>query len=50
MDDVGWLLLIVAAAVLVIELGRRWYRRRLAAKLADKMLEEVVRGKDAFRR
>lgn len=50
MEDTGWPLLIVAAAVLVIGLGRRWYRRRVAAKLADKMLADVVKGKDAFRR
>ncbi len=50
MGDAGWALLIVAAGALVVELGRRWYRRRMAARLADKMLSDVVKGKDAFRR
>jgi hypothetical protein len=50
MGDVGWALLIVAAGGFVVELGRRWYRRTVAARLADKMLSDVVKGKDAFRR
>ncbi len=50
MDEIGWPLLIVFVSVVVIELGRRWYRRRVAAKLADKMLEDIIKGKDAFRR
>lgn len=50
MDDFGWPLLIIAGGLLVMELGRRWYRRRMAAKLADQLLEEVIKGKDAFRR
>jgi hypothetical protein len=28
----------------------QWYRRWKAGKLADKMLKDVIRGKDAFRR
>ncbi len=43
-------MLFVAVAVFVIDLGRRWYRRRVAARLADKMLADVIKGKDAFRR
>ena len=50
MGDLGWSLLIVAAGVFVIDLVRRWYRRRVAARLADKMLTEVLKSKDAFRR
>ncbi len=50
MEDSGWALLIIVAGVLAIELGRRWYRRRVAGKLADKLLSDVVKGKDAFRR
>ncbi|MDP3089938.1 MAG: hypothetical protein Q8N04_04630 [Nitrospira sp.] len=42
----------VAAATAMVGIGlvRRWYRRRIAAKLADQMLSEVIKGKDAFRR
>ncbi len=43
-------LVIVVTGALVIVLGRRWYRRRLAAKLADQMLEDVLKDKDMFRR
>ncbi|WP_455371448.1 hypothetical protein [Petrachloros mirabilis] len=42
--------MIVAVAVFLIDLGRRWYRRRVAARLADKMLADVLKAKDAFRR
>jgi NADH:ubiquinone oxidoreductase subunit K len=50
MEESG-LALIAAAAVMVgMGLVRRWYRRRVAAKLADQMLSEVIKGKDAFRR
>jgi hypothetical protein len=50
MEDFGWPLLIIAGGLLAVELGRRWYRRRIAARLADRLLEEVVKGKDMFRR
>jgi hypothetical protein len=50
MGDAGWALLIVAVGALMAELGRRWYKRRVAARLADKMLSDVLKGKDAFRR
>jgi hypothetical protein len=50
MGDTGWTLLIVAVGVFVIELLRRWYRRRVAARLADQMLSDVLKAKDAFRR
>jgi hypothetical protein len=50
MEDTGWALLIVGAGAFLLELGRRWYRRRIAARLADKLLGDVVKGKDAFRR
>lgn len=50
MEELGWPLLLGSGAVLMIGLARRWYRRRTAARQADKMLEEIVRGKDAFRR
>lgn len=49
MDDLGALLMIlgVLAAGMV---ARQWYRRRVAAKLADRLLADVVRDKDSFRR
>ena len=50
MDDSGWALVIVAVGVLVIELGRRWYRRRVAGKLADQLLSDAIKRKDAARR
>jgi hypothetical protein len=50
MGDTGWLLLVLAIAVVLIEVGRRWYRRRIAARLADKMLADVLKAKDGFRR
>lgn len=50
MEEVGWALVSAAAGMVVIGLVRRWYRRRVAGKLADKMLSEVIKGKDAFRR
>jgi len=50
MDDTEWALVLIAAGAVVVELGRRWYRRWVAARLADKLLRDVVKGKDAFRR
>ena len=50
MEESGWALVFVAVAVIVIGLLRRWYRRRVAGKLADQMLSDVIKGKDAFRR
>ncbi len=50
MDDSAWALGFAAVGAVVFGLVRFWYRRRVAAKLADQMLSEVVRGKDAFRR
>lgn len=50
MEESGLALVAAAAAMVVIGLVRRWYRRRIAAKLADQMLSDVIKGKDAFRR
>jgi hypothetical protein len=49
MEDIGWFLLFVVgiAAAMV---ARHWYRRWVAAKLADRILAEVLRDKDSFRR
>ncbi|WP_238590495.1 hypothetical protein [Nitrospira moscoviensis] len=50
MDDLGWLLLVIGLGWLAAESARRWYRRRVASRLADRLLEDVVKGKDMFRR
>ena len=50
MGDLEWLALILLLGILLFPFGRRWYRQRRAAKSADRLLAEVVRGKDAFRR
>jgi hypothetical protein len=49
MSDVEWLAVIMSGSLL-IALGWRWYRQRRAAKSADKLLADVLKGKDAFRR
>jgi len=50
MEESGWALVAAVIGMIVIGLVRRWYRRRVAAKLADQMLSDVIKGKDAFRR
>jgi hypothetical protein len=42
--------LLVGTVFLVVFALRDWLRRRRAARLADQLLDEVVKGKDAFRR
>lgn len=49
MDDLEKFLLILGGLVLGV-MARRWYRRRVAAKLADQLLADVVKSKDSFRR
>ncbi len=48
-DGVLIVLAVLGSGVLFV-VGRLWYRRRVAAKLADDLLRDVVKGKDAFRR
>lgn len=50
MNDELWVGLTIGLLILVFLVGRQWYRRRRAGKLADDLLREVVKGKDAFRR
>ncbi len=50
MSDSAWMVLVVVTGGVLAMLGRQWYRRRVAAKLADKLLADVVKGKDGFRR
>jgi hypothetical protein len=49
MPDTSTIVMLVCGAVVVLVL-RVWWRRRHAGKLADQLLDEVLRGKDAFRR
>jgi hypothetical protein len=50
MDNVTTGLLLTLGTIVMYVLISRWWRYRRAAKLADKLLAEVIRGKDAFRR
>lgn len=51
MSELDWIgLLLVVGGLGVFVMGSRWYRRRRTARAADQLLEEIVRGKDAFRR
>ncbi|MBI5854803.1 MAG: hypothetical protein HZB35_06155 [Nitrospirae bacterium] len=49
MKNVVWMGAGLGGLLLVV-LGRWIWRRRRAAKLADALLAEIVKGKDAFRR
>lgn len=50
MSDVGFALILSIGTVIVYMIVLRWWRYRRAAKLADSLLEEVIKGKDSFRR
>lgn len=50
MDGITTGLLLTLVTVVLYAIISRWWRYRRAAKLADKLLAEVIRGKDAFRR
>jgi hypothetical protein len=50
MDDMGWTILILIGGVVLWVMIYHRYRRWKAGKLADRMLEDVVKGKDAYRR
>lgn len=49
MDNTVLVVLAFGAGCLVL-LARHLWRRRRAARLADQLLDDVVKGKDAFRR
>lgn len=40
----------MVAAAVVVMIGRVFYRKWRAGRLADDLLKDVVKGKDAFRR
>lgn len=50
MDDMGLAMLILVGGVALWLVIHQQYRRWKAGKLADKILEDVIKGKDAFRR
>ena len=50
MDSVTTGLLLILGTIVIYAMTIRWWRYRRAAKLADKLLAEVIKGKDAFRR
>lgn len=50
MNDGEWLAFILVFCGLLVVLGRQWYRQHYAAKSADKLLADVLKAKDAFRR
>ena len=50
MIDVYLLIAIFLGVSIAYTVGMRWWRNREAAKKADDLLAEIVKGKDAFRR
>jgi hypothetical protein len=50
MDSLTTGLILTLCTILVYTIIQKWWRRRQAAKLADKLLADVIKSKDAFRR
>jgi hypothetical protein len=50
MDDTVWMILAGIGGVVLWMVIHHRYRRWKTGKLADKMLDDVIKGKDAFRR
>lgn len=50
MDSLTTGLILTLSTILVLAIAQKWWRHRQAAKLADKLLADVIKGKDAFRR
>ena len=50
MGELEWQVSIALMVGLVLTIGYRLYRKRAEARRADKLLAEVVKGMDAFRR
>ncbi|NKB82351.1 MAG: hypothetical protein GKS05_10780 [Nitrospirales bacterium] len=48
--DMAWGILLVVIGVGAYMLGVRWWRYRRTVKLADKLLSDVIKDKDSFRR
>lgn len=50
MDDTVWMIVVGIGGVVLWLLMFQRYRRWKAGKLADQLLQDVIKGKDAFRR
>lgn len=50
MDDTSWLIVMAIGGGLLWVVIHHWHRRWKAGKLADQLLQDVIKGKDAFRR
>jgi len=50
MTDGNILPVLVGLGIMLTLALRYWFRRRQAARLADQLLDDVVKAKDAFRR
>ncbi|MGB0910221.1 MAG: hypothetical protein ACPGYT_07645 [Nitrospirales bacterium] len=50
MNDFSGIMIATLVAIGIYIIGIRWWRHRQAAKLADQLLQDVVKGKDSFRR
>ena len=50
MEGLSTALIIILVTVVLYLIGLRWWRYRRASKLADKLLSDVIKSKDSFRR
>jgi len=50
MDSLTIGFILTLTTILIYTMGQKWWRHRRAAKLADKLLADVIKDKDAFRR
>lgn len=50
MDSLTTGLILTLTTILIYTIGQKWWRQRKAAKLADQLLYDVIKDKDAFRR
>ncbi len=50
MDSLTIGLILTLTTILIYTMVQKWWRHRRAAKLADKLLADVIKDKDAFRR
>ena len=50
MDSLTVGLILTLITIFVYTIVQKWWRHRRASKLADQLLDDVIKGKDAFRR
>lgn len=50
MDSVTTGLILTLGTIGLYTIFQKWWRQRQAAKLADQLLSDVIKDKDAFRR